>query len=666
MSKEELRLQAKNLFLLKCEKFEIGSKEELLQLYAENYSYFEQMRANKGEENVMYHTVIPFYQSYLFLLVRLQYLQNYQENIYKKILSFSFENFLSRFSEKFHFFSYFLQKGEKERIKIILLYFLFLIEKSSFRIRRKNCSSLSASPLQIVQQISDLSIKIKSKDFIIKFYSKYFSYILKYLIDDEDLLADIIIQLVQSLCHEDHPIPRFNLDYYNNINNYNDNNINNDINNNDNYNDINNKKEESMIILGEKLFRNIHFDKINFHLGIFKKKKNGKKIIEGKIGYLPFLFEHPNYICKFCNENNNENNNKNINIENNENNNLELMKLIIEKYNFPYDFSDKENILDEMNDSIIHNPIIESCRQGNISLVRYLIGKYQTDNLFDLIIYFYRKPMLVECSKNGHLNLLKYLIEEEKFNYRILSDDQLINKKYQLKSFSIQKNYEYQSRVTLISIAAKYGKKEIIDYLLSLEYFQDIFRAANFRLINFDKLNESGEMKNREEGERGRERKELFSPVVCAMEGNHFDIALSLIINQNFTIVHHPRQTSFISSLVKIADLNLFEKFLCLFQEIDQNYLLEFCFHANTDEKLFNFVLNRFEFSELSLKYYLPLSFFNSNGRTNFNRNSRKKFCIYLEKVPTIEKDFKDQFLYSWTASFSSSLLAANFNNINL
>ena len=663
MGKEE----AMELFLLKCEQFGLNSKE-LNEIYSQYSSSFAEMKTEMYQVEKMSTTevCVPLFQTYFYLLIKMGHIYKKQPKIYKIILSSSFSYFCTLFEHTLPIFSTFLQFGEITKIKIILLYFLHIfLEEKTFYETAQTFSPNRPPPKHVVlfpvlvNKLFDISIKNKEVDYIINFYTQYLFHVTKYLIDNEDLLIDVVVHLVDSLNHEKHPDPppppiylfygsrepnsdpftEIELEEITNKQFIENNNDSND----EDYQDIDIDLLCDVINMennyGEKLFykdtRSLSFalfylytilrNKDRFHIGIFKKKKNIRKLM--KIGYLSFLPKSSSTFCKLCVDDN-----------------IKILKQVIEEFHCPYDYFDLNSI----------PPIIAACREGNINVVKYLIEKYQMDGKMEQVFYVYRKEMLVECSKFGHLKLLKYLIEEQNFDYKIREEDELKSKKFKLEgegeegkyqTFSISGHSDYYPQKTLLSIAVAKGRKEIIDYLLSLNYYQEIFSTKEYRLIK---------IKN------GLSKWE--SPVLCAMQNQHYDIALQLM-DEKISILHENSQTHFIHHLVRISDQILFEKFLSLFTEIDEEYLLEISFYSNFLRlELFQFILNRFQFSSDFLLKTFPQKMFTSD---DFFYIHCEKVCFYFEKFPIVVDQFNSKFLSSWCSSFNWVIKSNNYNVVN-
>ena len=640
-------------FFLKCEQVGLNSKE-LIEMYSQYSCSFAEMKKVMYQVEKMSSTevVVPLFQTYLFLLIKMDHLYKKQPKIYKTILSSSFSYFCTLFEHSLPIFTTFLQFGEFTKIKIILLYFLhiFLEEKAFYKVGKAYSQNKEIITFPILlNKLFDFSIKNKEENYVINFYTQYLFHVTKYLINNEDLLINVVVYLVDSLNHEKHPDSLHTTFYFPyGIETYFETDPTNEIeieeivnkhfidnNNNNELGDYDNQDVDIDLLCdeinmennyGEKLFykdtRSLSFASFylysilryqdRFHIGIFKKKKNIRKLM--KIGYLSFLLKSPGSFCKLC-----------------INNNIKILKQVIEEFHCPYDYLDTNSIL-----SI--PPIIAACRHGNFNAVKYLIEKYQMDGKMEKVFYFYRKEMLIECSKFDHLKLLKYLIEEQKFDYTVRLEDELMTKKLKLEgegkehTFSFSGNLDYYYQSTLLSIAVINGRKKIIDYLLSLNYYQRLFSTIEFRLIKI------------------KSECKLDSPVICAMGNQHYDIALQLM-NEKITIYQEKTQNPFIHHLVRINDQILFEKFLSLFKKIDEEYLLEISFLSIFAKlEIFQFILNRFQFSSDFLLERFPQKMFSLD---DFLSLQFKKVCFYFEKFPIVVDQFNSKFVSNWRSSFN-------------
>ena len=383
-------------------------------------------------------------------------------------------------------------------------------------------------------------------------------------------------------------------------------------------------KNEERIKNGNLIFdehkRNFYFTKNSFQIKFFKKEKNIKKLME-KLGYKIYLLKFSEdffYTTK----------------------NLKIFRLLINNYQMNFDHFDRGT-----------NAILIASKYGNIEVVSYLLSLYRNDPNIEkrnkLNYYFYGKVMLRECIKNGKIDLFKYLIEVEKFNYK---EDEKAIEKINFRDFYQQEKCPSYS---LFCIAAQFGRENFLDYLLEVDqnYFYFIHQSRD----------QFGDIKRKFIKETTNENKFQFrSPVLSAIFNSHFDIALKLL-QKNFSIESEKNDNHFFSLLVEKSsgDQNIILKFLKEIDWIDLQLVLKYSFNSFNGKNIFKYFVDHYQEYENNnndlINDKIPFNLL--NGKNYLTKIQNEMICYYFDHFPMAQLNYFHIYRGLWLNSISNSFL---------
>ncbi len=149
-------------------------------------------------------------------------------------------------------------------------------------------------------------------------------------------------------------------------------------------------------------------------------------------------------------------------------------------------------------------------KNGHLEMVKYLVENFQIksnkaikcaseNKHFDIVLYLLEKNyefdlelLMFSVLKNGHLEMVKHLVE----NFQIKSNEAincaLENKHFDIVLYLLEKNYEFDPEI-LVFKASKYGQSEILLFLMEncrLDKHQYSYKASDQSAImdHFDCL----------------------------------------------------------------------------------------------------------------------------------------------------------------------------------
>ena len=304
-------------------------------------------------------------------------------------------------------------------------------------------------------------------------------------------------------------------------------------------------------------------------------------------------------------------------------NNFNLLKFLLMEYNICFH-----------SDQWLSLPAQFACEFQSIELLKYLIHRYRSTDNYSLLKPFF--ILLLNLStKKGNLNMVKYLIEEEKFDYQ---RENIFRNEASINTPLIQLDEEEDTEFTsLLSIAAFYGHRNLVEYFLSIPYFRMIHFSEKHSLF-FQK-----------------DFADINSPVINAVKNNHFHMGLYLM-DQNISIIPSRKQhfTLIYQLFSREANIKLIIQFLSRISEINFVPFFNFLSYIGVEIDLVRFVLDRWEISRINLEK-IARNTRKMKDSSCYSFRIYRDFCLLLwERFPFLLPLLLPNYRQEWISHFST------------
>ena len=304
--------------------------------------------------------------------------------------------------------------------------------------------------------------------------------------------------------------------------------------------------------------------------------------------------------------------------------NINIVKLLIEEYQIPYDLED--------NKFTLLLPLYYSCLFENIKVICYLLNLYKRDGKISQLKEKHLFNLLSACCENGNLDILKYLIEEFDYIPSELEMKEEFTSSLPLSPFASIFN-PVKKEPSLASIAARHNQREVLNYLLE-----------NLAILSKHSVKEICLEVN--------VKSKLDSLVISALQGNHYHLALELL-DKKISIIPGPTQPSFISCILLCKDLNLIAKIFSKIDDINLHFLFRDLF-LHDSFTVFVLLLDKYEekIPDYVINQLIPLSIINRSA-VGMNLHRVKMISYFLNRYPHLSIDYKNTFLGHWVSVFN-------------